>query len=282
MKYNQITVGIVTFKSEKVIFNCLKNIKEFRNILILDNSNDKSLKKRIQIKYPKVNIILSKKNLGYGVANNIIIKKSKTPYVFILSPDVILKKNCEKSLLNSIRKLKNNFSLLSPISQVENYGFFEKNIKQKKKLFEVDYVNGFAILINKIRLKKVGMFDENIFLYNEEIDLCKRLKIQKEKIYIDANARVKHLGAKSTNLGFEFDKCRNWHWMWSQVYFAKKYNNHFYVILKFVGLMFLISIKIIFYAIFFNKKKNILNMFRLSGIFNSLIGKSSWYRPNLT
>jgi len=115
MKYNQITVGIVTFKSEKVIFNCLKNIKKFRNILILDNSNDKSLKKRIQIKYPKVNIILSKKNLGYGVANNIIIKKSKTPYVFILSPDVILKKNCEKNLLNSIRKLKNNFSLLSPI-----------------------------------------------------------------------------------------------------------------------------------------------------------------------
>ena len=95
MNYNQITVGIVTFKSENVIFNCLKSIKKIKNIIILDNSNDKILKNRINKKYPKIKILLSKKNLGYGVANNKIITKSKTPFVFILSPDVILKKNCE-------------------------------------------------------------------------------------------------------------------------------------------------------------------------------------------
>ena len=46
MNYNQITVGIVTFKSENVIFNCLKSIKKIKNIIILDNSNDKILKKK--------------------------------------------------------------------------------------------------------------------------------------------------------------------------------------------------------------------------------------------
>lgn len=46
MDYNQITVGIVTFKSENVIFNCLKSIKKIKKIIILDNSNDKILKKK--------------------------------------------------------------------------------------------------------------------------------------------------------------------------------------------------------------------------------------------
>ena len=254
MNYNQITVGIVTFKSENVIFKCLKSIKKIKNIIILDNSNDEILKKKIKKKYPKITILLSKKNLGYGVGNNKIIKKSKTPFVFILSPDVILKRNCEENLLKSINKLKYNFSMLSPISKIKNYGFFKKEIISKDSLFEVDYVNGFAILMNKIKINNVGMFDDKIFLYTEEIDLCKRLKSANQKIYINKNAKVIHLAAKSSSIGFEFDKCRNWHWMWSQVYFAKKYSNSFLVYSKFTMLLIVQLIKIIFYIMLFNKK----------------------------
>ena len=47
MNYNDITVGIVTFKSEKVIFQCLKSIKKIKKIIIFDNSNDIKLKKKI-------------------------------------------------------------------------------------------------------------------------------------------------------------------------------------------------------------------------------------------
>ena len=46
MNYNQITVAIVTHKSDKVIFDCLNSIKKIKNIIIFDNSNDKVLKKR--------------------------------------------------------------------------------------------------------------------------------------------------------------------------------------------------------------------------------------------
>ena len=53
MNYNQITVAIVTFKSEKVILNCLKSIKKVKNIIILDNSNDKILKKKNKKKISK-------------------------------------------------------------------------------------------------------------------------------------------------------------------------------------------------------------------------------------
>jgi N-acetylglucosaminyl-diphospho-decaprenol L-rhamnosyltransferase len=222
MNFNQITVGIVTFKSEKVIFDCLKSIKKIKNIIIFDNSHDHILKKKVKKKYPNVQFILSKKNLGYGAANNQIIKKSKKKYVFLISPDVILKKNCENNLLKSVTKLRGDFSILSPVSKIRNYGYFKKkDFSESTKILEVDYVNGFALLLYRSKIKKIGMFDEQIFLYNEEIDLCKRLRLAKQKIFIDKSSEVIHHGAKSSNIGFEFEKCRNWHWMWSQVYFKK-------------------------------------------------------------
>src|SRR5210317_487469 len=118
MNFNQITVVIVTFKSEKVIFNFLSIIKKIKDIIIFDNSHDHILKKKVKKKYPNVQFILSKKNLGYGAANNQIIKKSKKKYVFLISPDVILKKNCENNLLKSVTKLRGDFSILSPVSKI--------------------------------------------------------------------------------------------------------------------------------------------------------------------
>jgi len=280
MNFNQITVGIVTFKSEKVIFDCLKSIKKIKNIIIFDNSHDHILKKKVKKKYPNVKFILSKKNLGYGAANNQIIKKSKKKYVFLISPDVILKKNCENNLLKSVTKLRGDFSILSPVSKIRNYGYFKKkDFSESTKILEVDFVNGFALLLNRLKIKKIGMFDEQIFLYNEEIDLCKRLRLAKQKIFIDKSSEVIHHGAKSSNIGFEFEKCRNWHWMWSQVYFKKKYNNKFLVNLEFSLLLVLQILKILFYTLKFDKKEMISKTMRYLGTLNALTGKKSWYRP---
>ena len=279
MNYNQITIGIVTFKSKHIIFNCLHSIKKIKNIIIYDNSNDRSLKKKINKKYPKIKIYLSNKNLGYGAANNKIIKKSKTPFVFILNPDVILKKNCEENILKTINKLKKNFAIIAPYSKNNTYGFFNKKTFTKKKFYKVDFVGGSAMLLNKEKIENVGMFDENIFLYYEETDLCRRLKFNGENIYLDKNSKVNHLAAKSSNIGFEFEKCRNWHFMWSQVYYEKKYNNNFWVYSKFMFLIFILFLKLIFYSSLLNKREIILKSLRLSGIVNSLLGKLSWYRP---
>ena len=61
MNYRDVTIGIVTFKSEKVIFNCLKSIKNIRNIIILDNSNDKNLKKKNKKKISKNKVYFIKR-----------------------------------------------------------------------------------------------------------------------------------------------------------------------------------------------------------------------------
>ena len=247
MNYKDITVGIVTFESEKVIFDCLKSIKRIKKIIIFDNSNSISLKNKINSTYPKIKFILSKKNLGYGAANNEIIKLCKTKYLFIINPDIILKKNCESELLKSVNLKNLDFSILAPISQDKNFGTLKKIKFSNNNIFETDFVKGFAMLINKQKIKKIGMFDKNIFLYLEEIDLCKRLILKKHRIFINNKAKIFHEGAKSSDIGFEFEKCRNWHWMWSKVYFSKKYSNYIFTSIKFLPQLFLIFIKLIIY-----------------------------------
>ena len=281
MNYNDITVGIVTFKSEEVIIKCLKSIKYIKKIIIYDNSNDIKIKKKIKKIFPKIKFILSKKNLGYGVANNKIINLCKTKYLLILNPDTILQKNCEKELLRSINSLKNNFSIISPISNDKNYGKLIKPKTKKfdKNLFKVNYVKGFAMLIDVAKVKKIGGFDSKIFLYLEEIDLCKRLIKNYQNIYISKKAKIFHLGSKSSNIGFEFEKCRNWHWMWSNVYYKKKHSNFILTSFYFIPKLVYCILKLFIYSLLLKNKKRIIYYYRVSGMFNAIIGRGSWFRP---
>ena len=282
MNYSDITVSIVTFKSEKVIFQCLKSIKEIKKIIIFDNSNDIKLKNKVAKIYPKIKFILSKKNLGYGKANNKIINFSKSKYLFILNPDTILKKNCESELLKSINSKKSNFSIIAPIAKENNFGFFDKNRNiNGKGFFEVDYVKGFAMVIDKKKIKKIGLFDENFFLYLEEIDLCKRLLSNNEKIYVNNYAKIIHLGAKSSNLGFEYEKCRSWHWTWSKFYYNKKHSGYFHGIIITLPNFITALIKTLFYSITGNKRKKAIYKMRLLGLLSSYMLKNSSYRPNI-
>ena len=72
-------------------------------------------------------------------------------------------------------------------------------------------------------------FDENIFLYLEEIDLCKRIRENKGRI-LSVNIPCVHLGGLShgDSKNLEMEKSRNWHWMWSKFYFKKKYQGYLF------------------------------------------------------
>jgi len=288
MNYKNITAVIVTFRSEKVIFDCLKSIKNIKKIIVVDNSFDRRLKKKVLLKYPQVNFILSRENLGYGAGNNIALKKVKTMYAIILNPDTILFKGCIVNLLTLAKNLKNKFSIIAPSinGNIKNYGFFlggkvKKKIVKKIAYFNVDYVKGFAMLLNIQKIRKIGYFDENFFMYLEEIDLCKRLKKINEKIIVSSEAKSKHLGAKSSNIGFEFEINRNWHWMWSKMYFASKYNGFFISRIASVPELIKLIIKTLFYFVFFNRNKLLIANARMCGFLASFFKLKSYFRTKL-
>ena len=275
-----ITFVIVCFKSGHVIEKCIKNINSSIKIIVVENSDNSNFKKYLENKFSNVEVIIAKENLGYGKGNNLGISKVNTKYVFILNPDVRLQDNTLKELYKAQLILQDNFSVLAP-NTLDNYGYFtEQNNNYHDEIIEVDYVKGFAMLIN---LKKVifeKIFDENFFLFLEEIDLCKRIKNNGGKIFLVKNSKVQHLAKQATENNLNIELCRNWHWMWSLFYFNYKHFG-FFIAYKVVFNKFLSSLfKLFIGLLFFDKKKILIHYYRLSGLFNAFLRKRSWLRPD--
>jgi GT2 family glycosyltransferase len=274
-----ITFVIVSFKSSHIIEKCIKSINSNIKIIVVENSDDIKIKNYLENKFLNVKVVIAKKNLGYGKGNNLGISKVNTQYAFILNPDTILKENCLEELYKAQLVLKDNFAILAP-NFLNNYGYFsKKNNNFKKKILEVDYVKGFAMLINLNKFSFRKIFDENFFLFLEEIDLCKRIKNNGGKIFVVQKSKVKHLAKQASGDSLNIELCRNWHWMWSLFYYNYK---HFGVLTayKITAFKFFSSIiKLFISLIFFNQKKTLINYYRINGLWNSFLRKPSWLRP---
>ena len=284
---NNLTIVFVTFKSEKVIEACLNSIDQKYSVIIVENSRDASFKKNIESNFPNVKCYLTGSNIGMGSANNIGIKLAKTNYVLILNPDVKLTQNTIINLTSEI-ELIDNFAIAAPMEitdlKKKNYGFFNNNYsKINNRPFKVDYVDGFAMLINKSRFKKNIFFDENIFMYWENVDLCKRTIEYNENVYVIPKSQIVHFGAKAVSDEFfnEVEFSRNWHWMWSTFYFNKKHYGYFFALKKTYKKLITSIIKYLFFTLTFNPIKKKIYLMRFLGLYNSIIGKKSWYRPKI-
>ena len=280
MSYDKITVVINTFNSEDKIQQCLNSINSKTKIIIIENSNNQNFKDQIEKKYSNVNCILTGQNLGYAKGNNLGLSKVRSEYALILNPDAYLENSTLDRLLYSANNFK-DFAIIGPAKQNE-YSNLDLN-KKEQDIFQVNSLKGFAMFLNLKQFKEIGFFDENFFIYLEEIDLCKRLKKNNKKIFLDKKLIIHHIGGSShnENINFEMELSRNWHWMWSIFYFNKKHYGYFNSIVKISRNFFSALLKSIFYFLIFKKSKQKIYFQRLSGMFNSIIGKESWYRPKL-
>ena len=278
--------------SEKVIHDCISSIPKDIKIIIVDNSNNRYFKNDIEKKYNNVRCILSENNIGMGAGNNYGLNEIDTDYGFILNPDVVLRSNTIDEIIFASKKV-DTFSIIAPIMEEENYPNykFEKK-KDVKNLndepFKVDSVDGFAMLLNLSRLNKLEnfnnkeYFDENIFLYLENDDLCKRVIESGENIYVVPKSKIKHLGAKAVDEKYkhEIELSRNWHWVWSKFYFNKKHGGYINAFIKVCPIFITATFKMLMYFFINNKKKRIY-FYRVLGFLNAALGKKSFYRPKI-
>jgi|TARA_B110000495_G_scaffold151325_1_gene134313 N-acetylglucosaminyl-diphospho-decaprenol L-rhamnosyltransferase len=282
---DNLTIIIVTIKSHEVIDECLESIDPEIKKIIVENSSDEEFIKIIKNKYKNIECYLTGKNLGMGPANNFGIKKSKTKYVMILNPDTVLQSNTLNNIFDISKNL--DFAILSPKCSDSDYPNYTigkeiENNNTKNDLFEVDRVDGYAMILNKTKFNQ-NFFDEKIFMYLENDDLCIRTKKINEKIFVYSKSIISHLGASAVNQKYfqEVELSRNWHWNWSKFYFRKKHYGFSNALLVNLPIFFKSCVKCIFYLMSNNKLKFKLYSCRASGFYNSLLGKSSWYRPRL-
>ena len=284
LNLENITFVIVTFKSEKIINDCLETLPKESKIIVIENSKNINLKKDLEAKYDNIEVIISNNN-GMGSSNNIGLKACKTKFAYVINPDVKFKKNTLSNIFESAKLIK-DFTILSPFNGNEKFPNYliknsYKNINED--IIDVDQIDGFSMLINLEKFQDNLYFDENIFLYLENDDLCLRIKKKNENIYLIRNSIIEHLGSSSSDnlLSKELEYCRNWHWMWSKYYYNKKHYGHS-VALTSISLNFFSGIfKYLIYLLIFNDYKKKIYKMRIFGIINAILNRPSWYRPKV-
>ena len=279
-----LSIVIVTLNSEKVIHTCIDSIGQEIPIIVVENSDNQQFKQNIESKYKNLKCILSGSNLGMGAGNNIGIKFATTDYVYVLNPDTTLESNTLDEIFSASKKIQ-DFAILSPINSDLNFPNYKgkKNKAEEKQPFQVDYVDGFSMLLNKKNFNDNIFFDENYFLYLENDDLCLRVNRAGGLVYVVPTAKVNHRGSSTVDVKYkdEVELSRNWHWIWSKFYFNKKNYNFFKAIIECFPNYISSILKFLFYTLLNNTFKKKIYLNRASGFFNAFMGKSSWYRPKI-
>ena len=253
------TIITVTYKSSHIICDALKNIvnKGYR-IIIVDNGSGDDIEGVLQKEYPDsgIELVMLENNCGFSKANNLALKMVKTEFALLLNPDAIMKEESIENLVKCAKK-DEKIALAGAIdikSENPTMEAKERAIQICRQDFKVtneneDYMSvnflcgGYVLLKMKI-FRKIGFFDENLFLYGEDDELCSRSIKQGYKNALVKNAHSYHKDHSSTKTEGILEKYhllykRNWYIGWSKSYLKRK--NKIYPIIFIKALIQLFS-----------------------------------------
>jgi GT2 family glycosyltransferase len=233
-----ITVVICTYNTKEITLRCLDKLKigidhltQPVETIVVENGTD-GTGKILKDKYAWVKVLEPKENTGFARGNNFGIKKSdkRSQYFLFLNSDALVKK---ETLLRSVEFMEKNvdcdahgcklvlangkmqpsagylpspFSVFTWIWGMDLIPFLNKNLKQvhpKDREFfrnvkKVGWVMGAYLFIKRNVVEKTGGFDENFFMYMEEVEWCKRIADSGYDIYYTPGFSVTHLDKASS------------------------------------------------------------------------------------
>ncbi len=216
---NSLTVIFVTFNSQAVILNSLAKLvgdPSFR-IIVVDNNSSDGTPALIRQRFPSVEVIEQPQNLGYGRAANVALRETDTDYALLLNADIITTlADIKKLLLHAVNDTADT-AIWAPTTDIREFA--------DAPPIMVTWVSGSAMLFDKEKIRQIGLFDENIFLFAEETDLCERTVKAGHSIKLCRDVFFRHLSGQSCPPSEKTEYLRWWHFGWSQCYRIVK-NGH--------------------------------------------------------
>ena len=256
--YKDITVIITLYKTPINKLNNLSNYENYK-ILVFDQEENNNIKKYLKNKINlKIDYFSSKKNVGLAKASNILLSKVKTKYCLFTQPDIEINKSSIKILHKIILKNKDLIFVSPNHSKKLRYNIAKNQYEIKKK---IDFS---CILCDVKKLTKIGFFDEDFFLYWEDIFLEKKINSSDYKMALAINAKVKHYSSGSSQKNLKVEFIRSLNYIYGELVYDFKLNRLRFikVVRKLVQNFFLF----IFNILFFQLKEAIKKFALISGI----------------
>jgi len=260
-----VSIVYVNYKSEELTKNSIKSVLEKTQgieyeIFVVDNNSQDGSIENIEKEYPSLHIIKNPTNAGFGTANNLAIRQAKGKYILCLNTDTILLNNAVKMMFDFMEKEENqnigasgcylvdkelnpsNCGGLLPSvgALIWKFGFrklcpkyYEKKYigkitKETKDIYsDLGYITGADLFLRKSVLDEVGLYDENLFMFFEDSDLCKRIKDKDYKLALIEEGEIQHLEGQSTKSPL---KKKIWFKTSEMYYFRKHFSSQLWLV----------------------------------------------------
>jgi len=262
-----LSIIIVNYNVKHFLEQCLMAIEKARHglqveIFVVDNASVDGSQGLLKKKFPYVKLIENHKNLGFSKANNQALRQANAAYILMLNPDTLIQEDtlitlkkfldehpqtgavgcklinpdgtfqiaCRRSIptpwiaFTRIVGLSKIFPK-SPVFGKYNLTYLDPDLQH-----EVDVLSGSLMMVRKDIISRIGYFDEDYFMYGEDIDLCYRIKKAGMKVFYVPTTKAIHYKGESTKKG-EFPFISNFYTA-MLLFINKHFKNHYSIVLK--------------------------------------------------
>ena len=207
-----LSIIIVNANNQRLLKECLQSIDKNTHkisfeIIISDNASTDGSQEMVKDDFPQVKLIENKENLGFAKANNQALKIYQGRYALLLNNDTLVKDSALDKMVEFMDQNQETGAcgpkLLNTDGSTQHQGgLLAKRFWKAKDPRPVDFIIGAALLVRKEVIDKVGMMDENLFFYNEDLDWCLRIRKAGWKIFFLPQAEIIHYGGQSSKKTF--------------------------------------------------------------------------------
>lgn len=231
-----ISVVIVNYKVPECLLDTLRSLREADlyekiEIIVVDNASEDDSHKLVTAEFPNVNWIQLKYNIGFGKASNIGVRNANGKYVLLLNPDTVIAKNtlsvslkfmdshpevgltgpkilnpngtlqasCRRSFVTPSVAFYHFSGLSQLFPKSRRFGKYNLTYMDPNVAAKVDAVSGSFMFLPKKLFDEIGGFDEQFFMYGEDLDLCWRIREKGYEIWYNPQTQIVHRKGQSSS-----------------------------------------------------------------------------------
>ena len=188
-----VSIIVLNYNAGELLLNCIDSLKKSKytnlEILVVDNISSDNSRKKCKERFPDIKLIQNNKNLGYCGGNNVGVREANGEFIIILNPDTIIEPNCINELIFAYNKFgeglyqpkilsldeENIIQSTGNMLHVFGFGFARdkgrKVVEKVEDIEKIGYASGTCLFTSKDVIDKVGLLDEFLFLYHDDLDL---------------------------------------------------------------------------------------------------------------
>ena len=188
-----VSIVVLNYNAGELLLNCIDSLKKSKyvnlEIIVVDNISSDNSQNKCKERFPDIKIIQNNENLGYCGGNNVGIKEAKGKFIVILNPDTIVQENCIDELISAYNEFgeglyqpkilslneENIIQSTGNMLHVFGFGFARdkgnKVVDKIEKIEKIGYASGTCLFTSREVFEKIGLLDEFLFLYHDDLDL---------------------------------------------------------------------------------------------------------------